>query len=122
MSQAASNAGLRSFQGLNLAPQNFNFMDMLKNIGGGMSDMFKSDGFGNALKFGSLALSNKFGNESLDIANKQVGILGEQENRAATAQNLNTGHNLSLALQTTTPGTPEHARIVEAIQNQTFQV
>jgi len=99
-----------------------NFLDMFKNIGSGLGDMFKSDGFENALDLGSLALQGYGLNKSLGIADDQLGILKDQENRAATAQNLATNNSLSLAAQMTTPGTAEHAQVQEAIANGTYAV
>lgn len=88
----------------------------------GLTDFMSGKGFGNALDLGSLALNTYGLNQSLDIANDQLGIQKDQENRAATAQNFNTGNSLSLALQTTTPGTPEHERIKAAIASGEFKV
>lgn len=99
-----------------------NFLDMFKSIGSGLGDMFKSDGFENALDLGSLALQGYGLNKSLGIADDQLGILKDQENRAATAQNLATNNSLSLAAQMTTPGTAEHAQVQQAIANGTYAV
>ncbi len=57
-------------------------------------------------------------NKSFDLAENQLGILKSQESRAAEAQRLNTGNMLSLARQTTTPGSPERARIDAEIAQQ----
>jgi len=61
-------------------------------------------------------------NKSFDLAENQLGIMHDQEDRAAKAQQLQTGNQLSLALQTTTPGTPEHERIKAAIAEGQFNV
>lgn len=87
-----------------------------------LSNMFGSKGFGNVMDLGSLALNAYGMNKSLGLAEDQLGIMKDQENRAATAQNLGTGNSLAMALQTTTPGTPEHERIKQAIAQQTYQV
>jgi len=88
----------------------------------GLQKFMGGKGFGNALDLGSLALQGYGLNKSLGLADKQMGILEDQENRASTAQNYQTGNSLSLALQTTTPGTPEHARIQKAIAEGQFEV
>jgi len=88
----------------------------------GLNKFMGGKGFGNTLDLGSLAL-NAYGlNKSLGLAGDQLDLQQDQENRAATAQNFQTGNALSLALQTTTPGTPEHARIQKAIAEGQFQV
>lgn len=96
----------------------FSFMDAFKGVG----DFLGSKGGQGLMDFGSLALKGYGLNKSLGIAEDQLGILKDQENRAATAQNLGTGNSLSLALQTTTPGTPEHERIKQAIATGQYQV
>jgi len=96
----------------------FNLGDMF----GGLTDFLGSKGGQGLLGLGSLGLQGFGLKKSLDFQNDQLGLLKDQENRAATAQNLQTGNSLSLALQTTTPGTPEHERIKAAIADQTFQV
>jgi hypothetical protein len=96
----------------------FSFGDAFSGIG----DFLGSDKFGGALDLGSLALNTYGLNKSLGFQEDQLGILKDQENRAATAQNFQTGNSLAMALQTTTPGTPEHARIQEAMAQGTFQV
>ena len=99
-------------------PGSFNFGNMFK----GINDFVGGDSFANFGKLGSLALSAYGLNKSLGIQEDQLGILKDQEGRAATAQNLGTGNQLSLALQTTTPGSPEHERIKQAIASGEFQV
>lgn len=94
----------------------------LGSITSGLGDMFKSDGFDNALGLGSLALQGYGLNKSLGIADEQLGILQDQENRAATAQNLQTNNQLSLAAQMTTPGTAEHEMVANAIASGQYQV
>lgn len=94
------------------------FLGGLKGIGDFLGSKSGQGLFG----LGSLALQGYGLNKSLGIAEDQLGILKQQEGRAATAQNLGTGNQLSLALQTTTPGTPEHARIKQAIESGQFQV
>jgi hypothetical protein len=94
------------------------FLDGLKNLGGFMGS---KEGSG-LLGLGSLALGGYGLNKSLGFANDQMDLLKGQENRAATAQNLGTGNQLSMALQMTTPGTPEHERIKQAIASGQFQV
>ena len=92
------------------------------NLFSGLGDFMGSDAFGGALGLGSLALSGYGMNKSLGFAEDQLGIMKDQENRAATAQNFQTGNSLAMALQGTTPGTPEHERIKQAIAQQTYQV
>ena len=70
----------------------------------------------------SLALGAYGLNKSLGFAEDQLGILKDQENRAATAQNLATSNSQSLALQMTTPGTAEHEAVKKAIEQGTYQV
>lgn len=96
----------------------FNFMDSLKGFG----DFLGGKGGQGLLGAGSLALQGYGLNKSLGIADDQLGILKDQENRAATAQNFQTGNSLAMALQTTTPGTPEHERIKQAISEGSYQV
>jgi hypothetical protein len=74
------------------------------------------------MDLGSLALGGYGLNKSLGFQEDQLGLLKDQEGRAATAQNFNTGNSLALQAQTTTPGTPEHARAQAAIADGTFQV
>lgn len=88
----------------------------------GIGDFLGSKGAQGLFGLGSLALQGYGLNKSLGIAEDQLGILKDQENRAATAQNLGTGNQLSLALQTTTPGSPEHERIKQAIASGEFAV
>ena len=92
------------------------------NMFSGINDFVGGDSFANFGKLGSLALGAYGLNRSLGIQEDQLGILKDQEDRAATAQNLGTGNQLSLALQTTTPGSPEHERIKQAIASGEFQV
>jgi hypothetical protein len=94
------------------------FLDSLKNFG----NFLGGKGGQGFLDLGSLALNTYGLDKSLGFAEDQLGILKDQEDRAATAQNLQTGNQLSLALQTTTPGTPEHERIKQAISQGQFQV
>jgi len=96
----------------------FNFGDMFKDIGGFLG----SDSGQGLLDLGSLALGGFGLKKSIDFNKDQLNLLNKQEDRATTAQNFQTGNSLSLALQTTTPGTPEHERIKQAIADQTFQV
>ena len=88
----------------------------------GLSNFLNSNSFGNIMDLGSLALNTYGLNKSLGIAEDQLGILQDQENRAATAQNYQTGNSLAMALQMTTPGTPEHERVKQAIAQGTYQV
>lgn len=88
----------------------------------GLGDFMGSKGAQGLFGLGSLALQGYGLNKSLGIAEDQLGIMKDQENRAATAQNLGTGNSLSLALQTTTPGSPEHERIKQAISSGEFAV
>jgi hypothetical protein len=100
-------------------------MDMFKSFGSGIGkfgDFLGSDAGQGLLGLGSLGLQGFGLSKSLDFQNDQLGLLKDQENRAATAQNLTTGNSLSLALQTTTPGTPEHERIKSAIADGSFSV
>ena len=101
-----------------------NFMSSLGNMFSGMDfgDMFSNLDFGDLLKGGSLALNAYGMNKSLGFAEDQLGILEDQEARAAAAQNFSTGNSLAMARQMTTPGTPESQRIEEAIANGTYQV
>lgn len=96
----------------------FNFMDSFKGLG----DFFGSKGGQGIMDLGSLALKGYGLNKSLGIAEDQLGIMKDQENRAATAQNLGTSNSQSLALQMTTPGTAEHEAVKQAIANGTYQV
>ena len=89
---------------------------------GGVNNFLQSDALPGAVGLGSLAL-NAYGlNKSLGFAEDQLGIMKDQENRAATAQNYNTGNSLAMALQRTTPGTPEHERVKQAMAQGTYQV
>lgn len=94
------------------------FLDAFKGFG----DFLGSQSGQGLLGLGSLGLQGFGLNKALDFQNDQLGLLQDQENRAATAQNLQTGNSLSLALQTTTPGTPEHERIKQAIADGSFAV
>jgi len=96
----------------------FDFMKSFQKFG----DFLGSKGGQGLLDFGSLGLGAFGLNKALGFQEDQLGILKEQENRAATAQNFQTGNSLSLALQTTTPGTPEHERIKQAIADGSFAV
>ena len=89
--------------------------DKFNNFMGGKS-------FGNFMDLGSLALNAYGMNKSLGIAQDQLGILKDQENRAATAQNLATNNSQSLALQMTTPGTAEHEAVKKAIETGQYAV
>lgn len=95
-----------------------NILDSLKSLGG----FFGSESGQGLLGLGSLGLQGFGLNKALGFQEDQLGLLQDQENRAATAQNLQTGNSLSLALQTTTPGTPEHERIKQAIADGSFAV
>lgn len=101
-------------------------MGLVNQPGGGLMDSFNNfmggDTFKNFSKLGSLGLGAFGAHKQLGFMNDQMDILKSQENRATTAQNLTTGNSLSLALQTTTPGTPEHERIKQAIADQSFAV
>ena len=88
----------------------------------GIQDFMGSQSFGNYMDLGSLALNTYGLNKSLGFAEDQLGILKDQEDRAATAQNFGTNNSLSLALQTTTPGSPEHEQIKQAIASGQYQV
>jgi len=103
-----------------------NVMNGINSSGGGffkgLGNFMGSSGFTGAMDLGSLAL-NAYGlNKSLGFAEDQLGILKDQEDRAATAQNLGTNNSLSLALQTTTPGSAEHEQIKQAIAQGQYQV
>ena len=93
-------------------------LDGLKGFG----DFFGSESGQGLLGLGSLGLQGFGLNKALDFQKDQLGLLQQQEGRAATAQNFQTGNQLSLALQTTTPGTPEHERIKAAIAEGSFAV
>jgi len=89
---------------------------------GGLGSFLSGPGFDKTLDLGSLAL-NAYGlNKSLGFADKQLGILEDQENRAATAQNYQTNQSLAMALQMTNPGSPEHERVKQAIAQGTYAV
>ena len=88
----------------------------------GLGDFLGSKGAEGLFGLGSLALQGYGLNKSLGLQEDQLGLLKQQEGRAATAQNLGTGNQLSLALQTTTPGTAEHERIKQAIASGQYQV
>jgi len=94
------------------------------NAGGGrgLFDFMGSKNFGNFMDLGSLALNAYGMNKSLGFAEDQLGLMKDQENRAATAQNFSTGNSLAMALQATTPGTPEHERVKQAIAQGSYQV
>ena len=94
------------------------FMDSLSGIG----DFLGGKSGQGLMGLGSLALGGYGLNKSLGFQEDQLDMLKEQENRAATAQNFQTGNSLAMQAQTTTPGTPEHARAMEAIANGTFEV
>ncbi|MEE8599292.1 MAG: hypothetical protein V3S69_07300 [Dehalococcoidales bacterium] len=94
------------------------FAGGLKNSMGDLGKWMGGDGGKGVMSLANMYMMNN----AMDMQNRQMGIMEGQENRAATAQNLNTGHNLSLALQTTTPGTPEHERIKQAIANEQYTV
>ena len=96
----------------------FSFLDSIKDFG----NFFGSQSGQGLLGLGSLALGTHGLNKSLGFSEDLLGIQKDQENRAATAQNFQTGNSLSLALQTTTPGTPEHERIKAAIASGEFSV
>jgi hypothetical protein len=96
----------------------FSFMDMFKNLGGALG----SKEGGGLLGLGSLALQGYGLDKSIGFAEDQRDLLEAQEGRAATAQNFQTGNSLSLALQTTTPGSPEHERIKQAMASGSFEV
>lgn len=96
------------------------FLSGLSNFMGGFGK--DGRGFGNMLDLGSLALNAYGMNKSLGFAEDQLGIMQDQENRAATAQNLGTTNSQSLALQMTTPGTAEHEQVKKAIAEGTYQV
>lgn len=81
-----------------------------------------SNAFSGIMDLGSLALNSYGLKKSLDFSKDQLGIMKDQENRAATAQNFNTGNSLAMALQMTTPGTEEHERIKQAMAQGTYQV
>ena len=89
--------------------------DWAKGLAGSMD-------FGDLINTGSLALGAYGMNKSLGFQEDQLGLMKQQENRAATAQNYAQGNSLAMALQATTPGTPEHERVKQAIANQTYQV
>lgn len=112
------NGGFGASSIFNSGGGGMSFLDGLKGLGGFLG----SEEGGGLLGLGSLALKGYGLNKSLGLAEDQLGLLKDQENRAATAQNLGTGNQLSMALQTTTPGTAEHERIKSAIAAGSFQV
>ena len=113
-----SNPGLSQFSFGQPGAGGFDFMKSLGKVG----DFFGNKSGQGLLGLGSLALHGYGLNKSLGFAEDQMDIVKDQENRAATAQNLGTGNSLSLALQTTTPGTPEHERIKQAVASGQYQV
>jgi hypothetical protein len=108
--------------GGSLAGGGFNLWNSLKDFGTNFGGFLGGEGGQGLMDFGKLALNTYGMNKSLGMAEDQLGIMQAQEGRAATAQNFNTGNSLALQLQTTTPGTPEHARIKQAIAESTFSV
>lgn len=85
----------------------FNWSNIGKWLGGpgkGLMDL-------SSLAMGAYGL-----NKSLGIAQDQLGLQKQQEERAKLAQNMQTDNQLSLALQLSTPGTEEHERIKKAIE------
>lgn len=111
--------------GINLSAQPFKFGNSSGGFGGFL-DSFNSfmggDTFKNLSSLGSLGLGAFGLKNSLDIQGQQMDLLQSQENRATTAQNFQTGNSLALQLATTTPGTPEHERIKQAIADGSFAV
>ncbi|MCP4487737.1 MAG: hypothetical protein GY820_10535 [Gammaproteobacteria bacterium] len=101
----------------------------IKSMFSGLGDFMSSDSFSNSLA-GINSLANLYGmsksisgmDKSLDIANKQFGIMKNQEQRAANAQQMATDNSLSLALQMTTPGTTEHEALQKAVSGGNYNV
>lgn len=123
--------GIANLSGGSFLPSlaNGGWMDSLKNFGSTIGDSFGSFGemLGGEAGQGWMkalpAFANIIGmNRALGQGDEQLALMNKQEGRATTAQNLSTGHNLSLALQMTTPGTPEHQRIKDAIAQNTYGV
>ena len=101
----------------------------LKSFGSGLANFGKGVGgfMGSPSGQGLISLAgmgaNLYGmDKTFGFMDDQMALMQEQENRAAKSQQLDTGNSLSLALQTTTPGTPEHERIKAAIAQGTFNV
>ena len=118
LSSLGASGGITGFGGLSDIGNSFDFLGGLKDLGG----FFGSESGKGLLGIGSLGLGAYGLNKSLGFQEDQLGLLQDQENRAATAQNFQTGNSLALQLQNTTPGTPEHARIKAAIAEGSFQV
>lgn len=102
--------------GMGLKPQPFDFGSMFKNVGNFLGGA-GGQGF---MDLASLGLGAFGLNKSLGFQEDQLGILKDQENRAAGAQKFQTGNSLALQLQTTTPGTPEHERVKQLIAEGNF--
>jgi len=117
-------------------PNNIGGLNSMSSLGGGGGGFWSGlgKGIGSIGNFmgsqagqGLFSLAgmgaNLYGmNKTFDFMDDQMGLMQTQEDRAAKAQQLDTGNSLSLALQTTTPGTPEHERIKAAIAEGTFNV
>jgi hypothetical protein len=87
------------------------FLNGISGFANGVGNFLGSQGGQGLLGLAGMG-ANLYGlNKSLGFQEDQLGVLKDQEARAADAQRLNTGNMLSLALQTTTPGTPEHERV-----------
>jgi len=130
MSQALSNLGAggsgiqgsgRAF-GMGLAPGGGGLWNSLKNGFQGFGNFMSGAGGQNIMDFGSLALNAYGMDKSLGMAEDQLGIMKEQEGRAATAQNFQTNNSLAMQLQMTTPGTPEHEQVKRAIAESQYSV
>ncbi len=113
----------------NLGGQGFSLANMFSGFGSNVMDFGKNVGSflgsksGQGLMdFGSLALQGYGLNKSIGFAQDELGILKEQENRAATAQNFGTNNSLAMQLQMTTPGSAERAQVEQAIAEQQYAV
>ena len=96
----------------------FNFLDSMQGLG----NFLGSPGGQGLLGLGSLALQGYGLNKTLDFNKSALDLQRQQEERAATAQNLATNNSLSLALQMTTPGTAEHEQVKKAIEAGQYAV
>lgn len=91
------------------------------NFFSGLGDVFGSKGFEGALDLGSLALGGFGLSKSIGFEEDKLDLLQTQQENAAKAQNFSLANALSLQQQTTRPGTPEHAAVLKAQAEGTFQ-